>query len=368
MPRIAFLFLCLNYTVSFAQCNGATNLCSKRYDQVAYLTTHNAFNADDQGFTFPNQNVGITAQLDLGVRGLMLDVYEMNGIPTVYHGFSVLGNVPLVSNLEEIRVFLENNPNDIVTIIFECYVDANMIEAAMNTAGLAIYLYAKPAGQDWDILGDMIAANKRLVVFTDVDDASLGQEWYHYVWDYAVETHYSVNSNSAFTNDYNRGNPANDLFIFNHFVTSANYGVGLLMEAQIVNEFSFLMNRIQGHFNEYAKFPNFVTLDFVDVGNGKQVVDSLNSDAFGLEVKSLTKSTLRVSPNPALDYIEISGLNMQSKYDLEILDFKGRVKSSAHIESLESLIWELPRLPKSTCILRIIENGQINYLHRIVLQ
>jgi hypothetical protein len=128
------------------------------------------------------------------------------------------------------------------------------------------------------------------------------------------------------------------------------------------------MNRIQGHFNEYAKFPNFITLDFVDVGNGKQVVDSLNSEAFALETKSLTKSTLRISPNPAQDYIEISGLNMQSKYDIEILDFKGRVKGSAHIESLETLIWELPRLPKSTCILRIIENGQINYVHKIVLQ
>ena len=66
-----------------AQCNGFQALCGLRYNQVSYLTAHNAFNAGDEGFSLPNQNQGLTGQLNGGVRALMLDVYEEGGVPTV---------------------------------------------------------------------------------------------------------------------------------------------------------------------------------------------------------------------------------------------------------------------------------------------
>ena len=368
MMRFGLSLAFLYSTLSYAQCNGSIELCQRRYNEVAYLTTHNAFNADDQGFSFPNQNIGITAQLNLGVRGLMLDVYDMGGVATVYHGYSFLGNEPLVSNLDEIRLFLENNPSEIVTIIFESYVDADMIEGAMNTAGLTSYLYEKPAGQDWDLLGDMVSNNKRLVVFTDVEDAGVGQGWYHYVWDHAVETHFTVNSSAAFTNDFNRGDPVNDLFIFNHFVTSATLGIGMLAEAQVVNQYTFLMNRLHGHFNEYAKFPNFITLDFVDVGNGKSVVDSLNSSGFELETEKLFGTLLVVSPNPAYDYVEVCGLDPGVDYSFEILDFKGRVRTVESSAYQEKVILDLPRMPKSMYILKISQNRKLVYSHKILIE
>lgn len=367
MRNFVILFVCLNAMFSFGQCNGSLELCAKKYDEVAYLTTHNAFNATDQGFSFPNQNIGITAQLNMGVRGLMLDVYYLNGVPTVYHGFSFLGNVPLVSNLEEIRLFLEGNPTEIVSIIFECYVDADAIEGAMNSAGLASYLYAKPVGQDWDSLGDMIANNKRLVVFTDVDDWGVGQEWYHYAWDYAVETHFTVNSSAAFTNDFNRGAPTNDLFIFNHFVTSAALGTGVLYEAQVVNQYSFLMNRIQGHFNEYAKFPNFITLDFVDEGNGMQVVDSLNASGFILSTEKLVNSTLRVSPNPSGEYLNVWGLDPSAAYTYELIDARGKLTMLESSFGVKEHVLEVVGLHKCSYILRITANGQVHYNHTILL-
>ncbi|MFC2176455.1 hypothetical protein ACFLR1_05765 [Bacteroidota bacterium] len=58
-----------------AQCNGSSHLCGKRYNEVAYLTTHNAYNAGEEGFASPNQTHGITKQLEGGVRGFMLDVH-----------------------------------------------------------------------------------------------------------------------------------------------------------------------------------------------------------------------------------------------------------------------------------------------------
>ena len=58
----------------------------------------------------------------------MLDVYDSGGTPMVYHGSAILGSNPLIDYLNQINQFLSDNPNEIVTIIFECYTDANSIE------------------------------------------------------------------------------------------------------------------------------------------------------------------------------------------------------------------------------------------------
>ena len=47
--------------------------------------------------------------------------------------------------------------------------------------------------------------------------------------------HYSVNTINNFTCNFNRGNPINDLFILNHFVTDANLGYGLYTESDDVS-------------------------------------------------------------------------------------------------------------------------------------
>ena len=260
--------------ISYAQCNGSINLCSKQYHEVAYLTTHNAFNSDEDGLLFPNQTYNIASQLNDGVRGLMIDVYNHFGTPTAYHSVFMLGTIPLSNILNDIKAFLDNNPNEIVTIILECYVTANDIEGEINQSGLSNYLYAH--NSVWPTLQNMIDNDNRLVIFTDVDDASSSQNWYHYVWDYAVETHYSVNTINDFTCDFNRGDPLNDLFILNHFVTDATLGHGLYTESNDVNTNPFFIDRAINCQNQTNKLPNFVTVDYYELGDGLAVVDQLN--------------------------------------------------------------------------------------------
>ena len=174
----------------------------------------------------------------------------------------------------DIKTFLDNNPNEVVTIILECYVTANDIESEINQSGLSNYLYTH--NSVWPTLQNMIDNDNRLVILSDVDDASSSQNWYHYVWDYAVETHYSVGTINDFTCDFNRGNPANDLLIFNHFVTDANLGYGLYTESNNVNANTFFINRALDCQNQTNKFPNFVTVDYYELGDGLDVVDQLN--------------------------------------------------------------------------------------------
>lgn len=320
-----FVFLAFASFTSWSQCNGSHYLCTKRYNEVAYLMTHNAFNADQEGFLFPNQNVGITQQLNDGVRGLMLDVYDLNGVATVYHGQTFLGTATLQSVLAEIKVFMDANPNEIVTIILECYVSANVIESELTNAGLFSYLYTKPVSGPWDLLQDMVNTNKRLVVISDVDDAGPGQGWYHFAWDHCVETHYSVNDINAFTNDYNRGNANNDLFIFNHFVTSALTGTGLPNIAPSANDFNFLLSRIEGHFAQYIKFPNFITLDFYDLGDGMEVVDTLNSPNYVLQLhENEQMNVYAVYPNPSVSFIYVYANEAAVGKQICLLDEQGR--------------------------------------------
>ena len=268
------LLLVISLQISHAQCNGSLDLCSKQYNEVAYLTTHNAFNSDEDGLLFPNQTYNIASQLNDGVRGLMIDVYDFFGTPTAYHSVFALGTIPLSDIFNDIKIFLDNNPNEVITIILECYVTANDIEDEINQAGLSNYLYTHNA--TWPTLQNMIDNDNRLVIFSDVDDASSSQDWYHYVWEYAVETHYSVGNINDFTCDFNRGDPLNDLFIFNHFVTDATLGYGLYNESNDVNANPFFINRALNCQTQTNKFPNFVTVDYYELGDGLAVVDQLN--------------------------------------------------------------------------------------------
>jgi hypothetical protein len=285
-----------------AQCNGNPDLCGRRYDQVSYLTTHNAFNAEEEGFNFPNHTYGLTRQLNDGVRGLMLDVYDEAGVATVYHSIAVLGTATLESNLTEIKDFLDANPNEVVTIIFECYADFELVETAFINTEALDYTWEQPLGEPWPTLQQMIDENKRLVVLSDRNDAAPGEDWYHYVWDFAVETPFSNSSNSDFTCEFNRGDENNDLFILNHFATDPNVGVGRTDLSELANEFDFFYHRARDCEATLGKFPNFPTVDFYELGNTLEVVDSLNGipSSVGIEEKSPANS-VSVFPNPSKD-------------------------------------------------------------------
>ena len=278
MKKLLLLFFVFQFTfqISYSQCNGSPILCLKKYNDIAYLTTHNAFNSDQDGFLFPNQTYNIASQLNAGVRGLMIDVYNHFGTPTAYHTIFALGTIPFANLLLDIKSFLDNNPNEIITIILECYVTANDIENEINQAGLINYLYTHNHNIGWPTLQNMINNNNRLVIFSDVDDANSSQLWYHYIWDYAVETHFSVSTINNFTCNFNRGDSINDLFILNHFVTDANLGYGLYNESNDVNSNPFFITRALDCQNQTNKFPNFLTIDFYELGDGLDVVDELN--------------------------------------------------------------------------------------------
>lgn len=336
------LFLILLLSVGAgAQCNGAFSLCSKKYDEVAYLTTHNAFNSSQDNFALPNQNIDLTGQLNMGVRAFMLDVYNWFGNTVVYHGSAILGTSPFEDELEKIKTFLDNNPNEVVTVILECNVSADDVEAKMIQSGLMNYVYEHQLGTAWPTLQSMIDNNSRCVVFSDVDDASASQAWYHYMWTNMVETHFSNHDISDFSCDFNRGDSINDLFILNHFVTSSITGTGLEAESEVVNSNPFFINRALQCQQEKLKFPNFVTVDFVELGDSKLVVDQLN----GIEPLSIAESDfanrLIISPNPSEGFVTINSDQFAIE-NLRVISLTGQdVTNQVSARRVEPNTWKL---------------------------
>ena len=199
----------------------------------------------------------------------MIDVYDDNGSTVVYHAYKFLGSQPLSVYLNDIKDFLDNNPNEILTIILETYTSSNAIENEINKVGLLKYLHTQDVNSIWPKLQTMIDSNKRLVILSDKNDGNEKQSWYHYMWNFAVENKYGeINC------EFNRGNAENSLFIFNHFITSLT---GNKENANKVNSFKYLMNHITNCKDLKNKFPNFITVDFYEIGESIDVVSKLNS-------------------------------------------------------------------------------------------
>jgi len=67
-------------------CNGYEELCDRRFDEVTFLMTHNAMSSLEDGWAAANQRYNVNTQLADGVRGFMLDTYDLDGVPYLCHG------------------------------------------------------------------------------------------------------------------------------------------------------------------------------------------------------------------------------------------------------------------------------------------
>jgi hypothetical protein len=238
---------------------------------VAYPTTHNAMSNRQEHWLVPNQNYSISQQLNDGIRGLMLDVHPLWGKPYLMHSTPLLGAKKLVEGLVEIRQFLETHPWEVVTLIFETNVHAAQMAETFEQAQLGPYLYAHAKGQPFPTLREMVLSNRRLVVFTDFEGGQF--PWYHAVWEYCVETPWKAKKPSDLDSRRNRGQPQNELVILNHFLTHPTSSPRL---AKQVNQNPFFLTRVERFVQETRRFPNFITVDYYDLGELFEVVDTIN--------------------------------------------------------------------------------------------
>ncbi len=261
-------------------CNGRPELCARRLDEVVFATTHNAMSSEEDGFRAPNQHFRLWRQLEDGIRGFMLDVWvDRDGTTSLCHGSCLIGHRPLVDGLRDLRLFLDCHPHDVIVLVLEAHTTEDRVAAAFTESGLERSLY-RPAGPPadgyaWPTLAEMIAADERVVVFTDDRSATL--PWHLYTYDWAWENPYAADTPAALSCAQDRGDRARSLWVFNHFLTSPVASPAL---AEMVNHDPFFTERVaRCREDASGDLPNFVTVDFYDLGDVLSVVDALNARA-----------------------------------------------------------------------------------------
>jgi hypothetical protein len=238
---------------------------------VSFATAHNAMSNRDARWIAPNQEHGITRQLEDGVRGFMLDTYDSPSGALLCHGSCSLGKQPLSEGLGELEAFLAGHPDEVIGIIFESYVSAEKTLEAFEASGLIARVYAHPPGEPWPTLREMVARDERVIVMTDREGGAY--PWYLDVWDVAWDNPYAAETVDDFTCALNRGREGNDLYILNRFLTNPVAYPALAEQANVNPGFIGFAERCR---QESGQQPNWVTVDFYDIGDLLAVVDQLN--------------------------------------------------------------------------------------------
>ena len=254
-------------------CNGSAELCEVPYNEVVFATSHNAFNAATMGFNRPNQSKRMYVQLRDGVRALMLDTHLSKGEVKLCHTECALGSQLLSEGLAEIRDFLECHPNEVVTLLIEPHVNPNAHLEAFAKTGLHTLAYAHTLGDAWPTLGELIAADKRLVVFSEAPGATGTPDWFHHLWDHGFDNEFAVRSTKEFDCDIKRGDSTGAIFGLNHFITFLG-GDEFLSIAP--NRRSSLLNHVEKCEGAFGRKPTFLSVDFHDIGSVVEVARELN--------------------------------------------------------------------------------------------
>lgn len=272
-----------------AACNGAAELCARTYDRATVPMTHNAMSNADEGWSPPNQTHGIARQLADGVRGMMLDLHYFDAEATanatghiggksaadqVYlcHGPCALGKTRLLDGLCTITKFLDDNPGEVFSIIFENDVDDADTDDVVRASGLGDYVYTHAKGAPWPTLREMIDAGKRAVLFLETGGgtpAYLHRAYADEMWD----TPYAFEKKEDFSCALGRGAKANALFLVNHWLSRPFPDIAFARE---VNSRAILGDRVAQCTREGGRQPTFVSVDFYDVGDLFGVVRTTN--------------------------------------------------------------------------------------------
>ncbi|KAL4588721.1 hypothetical protein LXL04_001616 [Taraxacum kok-saghyz] len=265
------------------------------FNHYSWLMTHNAFarmgHKSDTGSVLlapVNQQDSVTAQLNNGVRGLMLDMYDFENDIWLCHSFhgrcyNYTAFQPAINVLREVQDFLEANPTEIITIIIEDYVTTQSgLTKIFKASGLGKFWFPvarMPSnGSNWPTVDSMIQQNQRLVVFTSKSSKE-ASEGIAYLWRYVVENQYGTDgmkngscpsrAESAAMNSKTRS-----LVLLNHFPDTPDF-----IEACKQNSAPLITMMNTCHDAAGKRWPNFIAVDFYkrsDGGGAPAAVDFAN--------------------------------------------------------------------------------------------
>ncbi|KAK5990173.1 PI-PLC X domain-containing protein 1 [Cladobotryum mycophilum] len=280
-------------------CNNSPALCSRLYSQVTFMGAHDsAFLRDEstKNSLAGNQYKNATVALDAGIRLLQAQVHKQNDQLRLCHtSCALLDAGPLDAWLAKINTWMTQNPNDVVTILLVNSDDADVTEfaTAFQSSGLSKLGYAPPAVGAWPTLDAMITNGTRVVSFIANIKPSSASPYLLSEFDYVFETFYEVTDLTGFNCTLDRPDNVGTasaalgkkfLGLVNHFkyqLITSSIMVPDVSDLSIVNSADTtadgnLGKHLQQCSSEWNQRPNFVLVDFWDVGATVQAADNIN--------------------------------------------------------------------------------------------
>ncbi|CAG8287844.1 unnamed protein product [Penicillium nalgiovense] len=310
----------LTQTKRTTACNNSPDLCSKSYGEITHLGAHDSpfVRDDDSGNSIAaNQYYDTPTQLSAGVRLVTAQVHKSNSQWRLCHSSCDLLDAGLLSDwLKDIKTWLDDNPNEVVTILLvnSDGATASELNTEFTTAKITDYAYepASPgtAPTTWPTLQSMIDDGKRLVVFVASLEVSTSYPYLLDEWSYIWENPYDVTSASNFTCEPDRpstykGNSAsalaaNFLPLMNHFLYSSNLAI---LDVQYPNSsYVGTTNAASGGTGNLGtaatnckkawngRQPTYIMVDFFNRGPAIDTVDNLNNVTNPVGRKSVSTS------------------------------------------------------------------------------
>jgi hypothetical protein len=302
--------LAMNVTVQRGEvkaerrCNGHAELCDRRYDQIVQVATHNSMSSPDVVRVWPEHDGDIRQQLDFGVRTLMIDATYWRGVddaplrslrqfvgsnagdsviaaiesrlaprPGIYlcHSQCALGAMPMTTALAEVKGFLDDHPDEVVTLMIQDAVAPSDVAAAFASSGLDDMLYRGDPGDEWPTLGELIHRGQRLVVFSEQHVPP--PAWYLSAFQHIQDTPYGARAPDELSCARNRGPRDAPLFLMNNWIEREAPDRAA---AAVVNAKAFIVERARRCERARGKLPNFIAVSFYGIGDVMGAVDELN--------------------------------------------------------------------------------------------
>jgi hypothetical protein len=304
-------------------CNGAAQLCARRFDAVVFPTSHNAMASAQSLFLNANHGISMRKQLDAGVRGLLLDAYlgqrnaqgvvrtdladkavaeveakigeqglaaaqrlagsvafgPVEGEKQLYlcHILCELGAYEASEAFADLRDWLDRNPREVLAIMIEDAAPTQDIKRELERAGLAEMAsdFQPGEGRPFPTLEQMIDSGRRLWIMAE--ENGVPGSWYHEGYEVTQETPFSFTSPAQLQTPEscrpNRGGTKPPLFLVNSWVETYPPNP---RNADVVNQIPFLVERARRCERIRDRVPNFLAVDFVERGDVVGAAEVLN--------------------------------------------------------------------------------------------
>ncbi|KZO90210.1 PLC-like phosphodiesterase, partial [Calocera viscosa TUFC12733] len=265
-------------------CNGSPSLCTRSYGNTTFVGAHDSFAVSPTSLA-GNQDYDVTQQLTDGIRMLQNQLHNSSGTIELCHtSCDLLDAGSLEAYLGKVNTWLKANPDEVVTLLLvnSDDIDVTQFGAAYTAAGLDTLSYTPPQAaitvDQWPTLGEMIDQGTRVVTFMDsgadfttvpyIIDVEFSNMW---------ETPFDVTTSFDCSVNRTHGDPTTQLYTINHFLDTAG-SIGSIAFSTPDKSALGTTNAVSGPGSlgaqaeeclaEYSRAPNFMLVDFYEVGAG----------------------------------------------------------------------------------------------------